>query len=143
MAPTTMTRTGTTQAIDGEDQTPQLAKAITVAGRYAKAIRIRTGGKSTHSGASKMRRTLTEAFKKALDQKEAQYQVKSVTELTHAKYMEHWKHFDDRSQRALADLHKVFLGINAKQKEDVIEQLPKATGMLVPAGIRARRSSYQ
>jgi hypothetical protein len=42
--------------------------------------------------------------------------------------MEHWKRFDDRSQRALAELHKVFLGINKKQKEEVIENLPKATG---------------
>jgi hypothetical protein len=128
MAPNTMTEAGTTQAVEGEDQTPQLAKAITVNGRYAKAIRIRTGGKSAHSGAAKMRRALTDAFKKVIDQKETQYQVKSVTELSHSEYMERWKRFDDRSQRALAELHKVFLGINKKQKEEVIENLPKATG---------------
>jgi hypothetical protein len=62
-----------------------------VNGRYAKAIRIRTGGKSAHSGAHQMRRALNDAFKKALDQKETLYQVKSVTELSHAEYMEHWK----------------------------------------------------
>jgi len=115
MAPTTMIEAGTTQAVEGEDQTPQLAKAITVAGRYAKATRIRTGGKSAHSGAYKMRHALTDAFKKALDQK-TQYQSKSVTELSHFEYMEHWKRFDDRSQRALAELHKVFLGINKNRK---------------------------
>jgi hypothetical protein len=72
MAPTTMTMAGTTQSVEGEDQTPQLAKAITVNGRYAKAIRIRTGGKSAYSGATKMRRALTDAFKKILDQRETQ-----------------------------------------------------------------------
>jgi SPP1 gp7 family putative phage head morphogenesis protein len=76
-----------------------------------------------------MRHALTDAFKKALDQKELQYQVKTVTELSHSEYMEHWKRFDDRSQRALAELHKIFLGINAKQKEEVLKNLPEATGV--------------
>jgi SPP1 gp7 family putative phage head morphogenesis protein len=43
--------------------------------------------------------------------------------------MEHWKRFDARSNRARAELHKVFLGINTKQKKDVLDNLPDATGV--------------
>jgi hypothetical protein len=43
--------------------------------------------------------------------------------------MEHWKRFADRSERAEAELRKVFRGINAKQKEDVLNNLPEATGV--------------
>ena len=91
-----------------------------------KAIRIRTGGKTANSGAAQMRRALTEAFKKAID-KEPAYQFKSINELTHAEYKEHWKRFADRSEQAEAELQKVFRGINAKQREQVLENLDGAT----------------
>ena len=126
MAPTTMTEAGTTTDVEGEDQTPQLAK--TAEGRRVRAARIRTGGKTAHSRAAKMRNALTEVFKKALDSKIPTYTSKSVNELTHTEYMEHWKRFADSAEAADAKLKAVFAGINAKQKADVIENLPKATG---------------
>ena len=126
MMPSAMTEAGTTDKPEGEDVTPQLAKAMTAAGQFAKANRIRTGGKRRKSTAAQ--RALTDSFKKALD-KATEYQMKSVTELTHAEYMEHWKRFSDRSERAKNDLHKIFLGINKKQKEQVLENLQDATGV--------------
>jgi HK97 family phage portal protein len=131
MAPTTMQEAGTTQAVEGEDQTPQLAK--TVDGWSAKAVRTRTGGKSANSGAAQMRRVLTAAFKKAIDQT-PQFQVKSVTELSRSEYGEHWKRFADRSEQAEAELRHVFAGINAKQKDDVLANLPDATGVTKTLG---------
>ena len=126
--PGTLVPSGTTDTPEGEDQTPQLAKSKTVEGWETKAVRIRTGGKTANSGAAQMRRALTEAFKKALD-KESAYQFKSINELTHAEYAEHWKRFADRSEQAEAELQKVFRGINAKQREQVLENLPEATGV--------------
>lgn len=128
MTPATMQPSGTTDQPEGENVAPQLAK--TAEGWIAKAVRTRTGGKTAHSGAAQARKALTEAFKKNLDQKIAtEYTAKSVTELSHAEYMEHWKRFAGRSERAEAELHKVFRGINAKQKKDVLTNLPEATGV--------------
>lgn len=127
MAPSTMIEAGTTTAVEGEDQTPQLAK--TVEGRVVKTMRIRTGGKTAASGAARMRHALTEAFKKQLATKEATYTAKSVTELTHTEYMEHWKRFADRSEEAEAELHKIFKSINDKQRDEVLANLPEATGV--------------
>ena len=62
-----------------------------------------------------MRRALTEAFKKQLD-RTPEFQVKSLKDLTHSEYMEHWKRFADRSERAQEELRKVFHGINKKQR---------------------------
>ena len=75
-----------------------------------------------------MRRALTEAFKKQMEKAPA-YEFKSVTELTDAEYMEHWKRFAVRSEEAEAALQKVFRGINAKQRDEVIANLPEATGV--------------
>jgi HK97 family phage portal protein len=124
MVPSTMTEAGTTEAIEGEDPTPQLAK--TNEGWKTKTFRVRTGGKS--SPAIQMRRALSEAFKKQLDN-ETPYQVKHVNDLSHTEYMEHWKRFADRSETAEADLHKIFEGINHKQHEEVLKNLPEATGI--------------
>lgn len=126
MKPAGMEPVGTSDKPEGEDQTPQLAK--TAEGWKTSALRIRAGGKTAHSGAAKMRKALSESFKKQLD-KSTDYKVKSVTELTHSEYMEHWKRFADRSEKAREQLHKVFHGINAKQKADVITNLPEATGV--------------
>jgi hypothetical protein len=63
MMPSTMIAAGTTSQVEGEDQTPQLAKAMTATERMAKTFRVRTGGKTAHSGARRARQALTEAFK--------------------------------------------------------------------------------
>ena len=126
LRPGTLVPSGTSDTPEGEDQTPQLAKSKTVDGWETNAIRIRTGGKTANSGTAQMRRALTEAFKKAID-KEPAYQFKSINELTHAEYEEHWKRFADRSEQAEAELQKVFRGINAKQREQVLESLDGAT----------------
>jgi hypothetical protein len=77
-----------------------------------------------------MRRALTEAFKDLLEKKMAtEYTAKSIKDLTDAEYMEHYKRFDERSSRAEAELLKIFKGINKKQKEEVIANLPEATGV--------------
>lgn len=128
MTPATMQAAGTTDKPEGEDIAPQLAKARTPEGWQAKAIRVRTGGKTAHSAANEMRRALLDAFKKNLD-KTSPYQAKSVTELSHEEYAEHWKRFADRSERAEAELRTIFEGINAKQKEEVLQNLPEATGI--------------
>jgi len=127
MVPAAMTPAGTTSQVEGEDQTPNLAKVRTVEGWQSNAVRIRTGGKTAQSAGARMRRALREAFKKNLD-KAPLYQVKSVTELTHSEYMEHWKRFADRSEKAEAELRTIFKGINKKQREEVLENLPNATG---------------
>jgi hypothetical protein len=129
MMPGTMIAAGTSAKPEGEDQTPQLAKSMTATGRMAKTYRTRTGGKTAHSGARKARLALTEAFKKALDQQEPAYVTKKVTDLTHSEYMEHWKRFANRSEQAEAELKAVFKGINTKQREVVLENLPDATGV--------------
>jgi len=130
MRPTSMEPAGTTDTPEGEDQTPQLARALTASGRYTKAIRIRTGGKSSYSGAAQMRRALTEVFKDILNNKlQSDYTAKSVKDLTHTEYMEHWKRFADRSEHAEAALRKVFADINADQKREVLANLPEATGV--------------
>jgi HK97 family phage portal protein len=130
MRPSAMEPAGQTDKPEGEDQTPQLARALTASGRYTKAIRIRTGGKSSYSGAAQMRRALTEAFKGIVEKKlQTGYTAKSVKDLTHAEYMEHWKRFADRSERAEAELRKEFARINADQKRHVLDNLPEATGV--------------
>jgi SPP1 gp7 family putative phage head morphogenesis protein len=48
--------------------------------------------------------------------------------------MEHWKRFADRSERAEAKLKEIFKGINKKQREDVIANLPEATGVTKGVG---------
>ncbi|HEX3861285.1 MAG TPA: phage portal protein [Stellaceae bacterium] len=126
MMPSTMEPAGTTDQVEGEDATPQLAK--TAEGWKTKATRVRTGGKTAHSASSQMRRALMSAFKKQIDGV-PQFQVKHVTELSHDEYMEHYKRFDRRTQDAVAELHKTFESINAKQKKDVLENLPDATGV--------------
>jgi HK97 family phage portal protein len=126
MAPSTMQPAGVTDKPEGEDPTPNLAK--TAEGWKAKAIRIRTGGKSAHSGAAEMRRALKAAFEKQFD-RTPEFQVKSLKDLTHSEYMEHWKRFSDRSEHAEAQLSKVFRGINAKQRKDVLSNLPEVTGV--------------
>jgi HK97 family phage portal protein len=128
LRPGTLEPVGQTDKPEGEDQAPQLAKAKTVEGWEAKAIRVRTGGKTSHSAAANLRRVLLAAFKKQLDSG-PQYQFKSVKDQSHTEYMEHWKRFADRSERAEADLKRVFVGINAKQKEEVLANLPDATGV--------------
>jgi hypothetical protein len=126
MAPNTMTLAGTTSKPEGEDVNPQAAK--TVEGWPAKAVRVRTGGKTAHSGASQMRRALAKAFKAQLEKVPA-FQTKSFSELTKDEYHEHWKRFADRSERAQAELHEIFQGINAKQKADVLEAIAELPGL--------------
>jgi HK97 family phage portal protein len=134
LVPNTMTPAGTTDKPEGEDVAPNLAK--TAEGWNAKAIRVRTGGKAAHSTAAQMRKALTEKFAEKLDAATA-YQFKSITELTHSEYMEHWKRFDARSQQAEGELRRIFHGINAKQKAEVLERLPKLTGVKKTAAKKA------
>lgn len=129
MTPTTMTESGTTSKPEGEDVSPNLAK--TAEGWRAKDIRVRTGGKTAHSGAHTMRKALMEAFTKQLDAAPA-FQVKSFNQLTKDEYNEHWKRFDARSMEAYQELLRAFHGINEKQKADVLEavaELPELTKM--------------
>src|SRR5205807_432781 len=51
MVPGTMTEAGVTDQIEGHDATPQLAK--TAEGWNAKAVRVRTGGKTASSSANR------------------------------------------------------------------------------------------
>jgi HK97 family phage portal protein len=131
MTPAAMTPAGVTDKPEGEEIAPQLAK--TADGWRAKHIRIRTGGKTANSGAAKMRSALTEAFEKQID-KAPGFQVKSIKDLTHSEYMEHWKRFADRSEGAEKELQKIFRSINAKQRAEVIENLPSATGVTKDLG---------
>jgi HK97 family phage portal protein len=148
MRPAAMVPAGQTAEPEGDELAPEAApsggkesaptpeklfrrNAKTVEGWAARPIRIRTGGKSAHSATAQFRHALTDAFKKQLDTKiQTDYTAKSVKDLTHAEYMEHWKRFADRSERAEAELHKVFLGINKNQKEEVLANLAKATGIV-------------
>lgn len=123
MAPTTMTPAGKTEKPEGEDIAPNLAK--TAEGWNTKAVRVRHSGKKP---GGHLRKALRDAFKRQLDQK-VEYSAKSVTELTHSEYMEHWKRFDARSMEAYQELLRIFHGINAKQKEEVLKNLPEATGV--------------
>jgi Phage Mu protein F like protein len=127
MRPSTMEPAGTTSAVEGEDQTPNLAK--TADGRRVKSVRTRTGGKTAHSGSARLRNALTDAFKKAFESKDKAYVSKGINELSHAEYMEHWKRFADSAEEAEAKLKTIFDGINAKQKAEVLENLPAATGV--------------
>jgi HK97 family phage portal protein len=126
LIPSTMVQSGVSDQPEGEDQTPQLAK--TAEGWKAKNIRVRAGGKSANSGTNKMRKALGNSFKKQLD-KMPEFVTKSFNELTHTEYMEHYKRFDKHSDEARAELLKVFHGINNKQKDQVLENLPDATGV--------------
>jgi HK97 family phage portal protein len=139
MAPAAMAPVGQTETPEGEEIAPGAAgegnspkavraKAKTVEGWDANAVRIRTGGKTAYSGVRDMRRALVKAFEKQLD-KAPEFQTKSLKDLTHSEYMEHWKRFADRSERAEEELKKIFRGINAKQKEEVLANLPDATGI--------------
>lgn len=129
MAPVAFAEVGSTEQPEGESSAPQLAKAMTVAGRYAKSMRIRTGGKSAYSGNRKMRSALVDAFKKAIESKaEPAYEFKRVSDMTKEEYMEHYKRFDARTRKAEKELVRVFEGVNRKQREEVIANLPKATG---------------
>jgi HK97 family phage portal protein len=130
MRPAAMEAAGQTDTPEGEDQTPQLARAITASGRYTKAIRIRTGGKTAFSAGAQMRRALTKAFADIVSKKIANdYTAKSVNDLTHAEYMEYWKRFADHSEQAEGELRKIFRGIDKEQKKEVLANLPDATGI--------------
>ena len=142
MRPSLMVPAGQTEEPGGDEMAPEAApsgkpappggtgKTKTVEGWTASKIRIRTGGKTAFSATAQFRKSLTEAFKKQLDQKiTTDYAAKSIKDLTHAEYMEHWKRFADRTERAVAELRTVFKGINKKQREDVLENLPEATGV--------------
>lgn len=131
MRPATMEPAGQSDQPEGEDQAPNLAK--TAEGWKSKGVRIRTGGKTAHSGASVARRALMDAFKKQIE-KVPEFQVKAFGDLTHADYMEHWKRFADRSEKAEAELKEIFEGINRKQKAEVLENLPDATGVTKDLG---------
>jgi len=133
MMPSTMIAAGTTSKPEGEDMAPNLAK--TAEGWKTKAIRVRTGGKTAHSAGHRMRRAIVDAFKGIIDQKiTVDYTAKSVKDLTHAEYMEHWKRFSDRSERAVEEMRVLFRGINKRQREDVLENLPDATGVTKSIG---------
>ena len=146
LAPTTMAPAGQTDKPEGDEVAPEAAPSgdkqpqaaspeklfkrysKTVEGWHARPIRIRTGGKSANSASAQFRTALTAAFKAQLDKVPA-FQVKNFKDLTHAEYMEHWKRFSDRTERAVADLITVFRSINKKQKAEVLENLPDATGV--------------
>lgn len=126
MRPATLEPIGTTATPEGEDMTPQLAKAKTVDGWPTSPIRVRTGGKTAASGIRQLTKALSDAFKKRIDAA-PEYQVKSVNDMSHEEYRRHWKRFADRSERAEADLTKIFKGINEQQKEQVLASLPEET----------------
>lgn len=135
MGLTTMEPLGQTPP-GGEDPTPNLAKgekrpviarAMTEAGFMAKAVRVRTGGKSTFSGSQKMRKDLVAAFAAALDTEE--YVSKALKDLTKEEYMEHYKRFDHRSRQAVKEIETELRQINAEQRKEVLENLPDVTGL--------------
>jgi HK97 family phage portal protein len=144
MRPSTMVPAGQIEEPGGDDLSPEAAPAggknpptpeklfrrqeRTVEGWKARPIRVRTGGKSSHSATANFRKALNDAFKKQID-KTPGFQFKSLKDLTHAEYMDHWKRFDSRTQQAVEQLVGVFKGINKKQKEDVLANLPEATGV--------------
>ena len=128
LAPTAMAPVGTTEAVEGEELSPQLAKAMTAHGQLANAMRVRTGGKTAFSGSKSMRSTLRKAFEKAMDGTPA-YEFNSVTELTKGEYMEHYKRFDARTGHAEQELRRIFHNINTQQKREVIGNLPDVTGV--------------
>jgi HK97 family phage portal protein len=145
MRPAAMVPAGQTEEPEGDDVAPgaeptggkqptptpeKLFKrhSKTLEGWKTNPIRIRTGGKSAHSAVAAMRHALTDAFKKQLD-RTPDFQVKRIKDLTDTEYMEHWKRFADRSERAQAELLTVFRGINKRQREDVLANMPEATGV--------------
>lgn len=127
MAPANFEPAGTSDTPEGEDLSPNLAK--TAEGWDAKSVRIRKGGKTAFSETFNMRKALSTAFVKAIEAKDKQFKVKDIKDLTKQEYAEHWKRFANRSDMAAADLKTVFLGINKKQKEEVIKNLPSVTGV--------------
>ena len=127
LMPSTMTLAGTSETVDGENPAPRLAKEWTVHGQPTDSIRIRTGGKSSFSATKTMRDSLASAFKKALDEIETK-NVKSITELSHAEYMEHWERFVKSVEGYEQKMKEVFLAINRKQRQEVLKNLPTATG---------------
>ena len=134
LMPSTMEVAGTTQTPEGENQAPRLAKELTVSGQLTDSIRIRTGGKSSFSGTKSMRSAISEAFKKALDNVETKSNVKSVTELSHEEYHEHWDRFVKSVEGWEKKLKNVFLAINKKQREEVLKNLPELTGVKKAVG---------
>jgi HK97 family phage portal protein len=136
MRPTAMEPAGQTDKPEGEEIAPQLAKSRTAEGWLARSVRLRIGGKSANSGVGAMRRGLLEAFKKQLD-RAPEFQVKSFNELTHADYMDHWKRFADRSDRAQDELQKIFIAINRRQKADVLEAIAQLPGLKKTAAKKA------
>jgi HK97 family phage portal protein len=136
MRPAAMEPAGQTDTPEGEEIAPQLAKAKTAEGWQANAVRIRMGGKTAYSGVRDMRRALLAAFTKQID-KAPEFQTKSLKDLTHAEYMEHWKRFADRSERAEKELQAIFRGINRKQKDDVLDALKELPGLKKTARTKA------
>jgi HK97 family phage portal protein len=128
MVPQSLVPVGKTPQVEGENPTPQLAKMRTAEGWSAKSIRVRSGGKSAQSGSRDMRKALSDAFKAKVDN-EPKFKSKKLSELTHAEYMEHYKRFHDRTDKARAELLKVFRGINEQQREEVVASLPENTGI--------------
>jgi hypothetical protein len=144
MRPSTMQPAGETDEAGGDDLSPEAApsggkqpptpeklfrrQAKTIEGWKTRPIRVRTGGKSAHSAVADFRKSLGDAFKKQLD-KTPGLQFKSIKDLSHAEYMEHWKRFSDRTERTVEDLQRVFKGINKKQRDDVIANLTESTGV--------------
>jgi HK97 family phage portal protein len=128
LKPAAMDESGISATPEGENPTPQLAKSRTAEGWLTSGIRIRTGGKTSYSASKNMRDALSGAFKKRIDAA-PEYQMKKLSELTHAEYMEHYKRFNARTEHALEDLRNMFMGINGKQKEEVLENLPEVTGI--------------
>jgi HK97 family phage portal protein len=128
LAPSTMVPVGKTAQPVGEELVPQMAKVMTAHGQYAKAIRVRTGGKSAYSGTKKMRNDLTKAFMDALEKAPA-YEFKSVKDMTHDEYGAYYKeNFDSRTRKAEKELTDMFQQINAEQKVEVLKNLPEVTG---------------
>jgi hypothetical protein len=89
MAPNTMAEAGTTVAVEGKDQTPQLAK--TAEGRRIKSLRTRTVGKPARNGVKSLQDALKKAFGQVFEAQTKVYQSKSLSDLTHGEYMEHRK----------------------------------------------------
>ena len=131
MAPASLAPVGTTDSPEGEDKKPQLAKTVrTASGQMTREMRVRTGGKSAFSQTRSMRKSLADAFAKALETKDfSQYSSKSVKDLTKAEYMEHYKRFDRRAAQAEAELKRAFEGINREQKAEVMAKLSDVTGV--------------
>ncbi|AVT83673.1 phage portal protein [Rhodopseudomonas palustris] len=115
------------------DVPEKIAKRMTATGQMTSAIRIRTGNRKTWGFAKHVFKNLSSAFKSIIDTR-PEYQFKKLNDLTDDEYMEHYKRFSFRSEMAVQQLDNVFKGINKKQKEDVIANLPDATGVTKAVG---------